>query len=58
MKSGPTSVIWIGALDQSDDLKFENELFFDAKPEHYNFANETPKITSAEMKALYAARNT
>lgn len=57
MKAGPVSVIWVGTLDQNDDLKFENELFFDAKPEHYSFANKTLKLTGDEMKALYAARN-
>ncbi|MFY0614654.1 MAG: GFA family protein [Hyphomicrobiaceae bacterium] len=56
MKSGQTSVIWVGALDEGDDLKFENELFIDSKPTHYSFANETQKLTGAEMKALYAAR--
>ena len=54
MKDGPTSVIWVGALDHSDDLKLENELFFDAKPGHYCFENTTLKLTSDEMKALYA----
>ncbi len=55
MKNGPTAVIWIGALDESDDLTLENELFFDAKPDHYCFANETVKLTGEQMKALYAA---
>ena len=56
MKNGATAVIWLGALDDSDDLTFENELFFDSKPEHYDFANETLKLTGAEMRALYAGR--
>ena len=43
------------AFDESDTFKLTSEIFIDDKPDHYAFANDTKKMTGAEVFAAFAA---
>lgn len=45
-------------LDGADDLVLTQQIFIDEKPAYYDFANETPKLTGAEVFAAFAAKGT
>ncbi len=42
-----------GLFENLDDLTFNVQVFIDKKPEFYNFAEETKKMTEAEVFAMY-----
>lgn len=46
-----------GVLDDSSRLELKSQIFIDEKPEWYAFANDTPKLTGAEVFALYAPKD-
>ena len=41
------------ALDLKDEPKLTSEIFIDSKPAYYSFANDTTKMTGAEVFAKY-----
>jgi hypothetical protein len=43
------------AFDDTSDFKLVSEIFIDEKPAHYAFANDTKKMTGAEVMAAFAA---
>ena len=47
-------IVSIGALDDQDGFVLDSEIFVDEQPDFYAFANETTKMTGAEVFALYA----
>lgn len=47
-------VVCAGLLDNQDGLAFTSQIFIDAKPAFYDFANETKNMTEAEFIATYA----
>ena len=46
-----------GAIAQSNRLDFTVEIFFDDKPAYYAFANQTQKMTGAEVAAAWASKS-
>ncbi len=42
-------------FDGGPELKLDHEIFIDEKPEYYSFANETRKMTGAEVFANFSA---
>lgn len=44
----------LGLLDNPDELSLTEEIFIDEKPTVYSFANDTKKMTGAEIFALFA----
>lgn len=44
----------LGLLENADQLKFHMQIFVDKKPAHYEFANDTERMTEAEVFAKYA----
>ena len=44
-----------GALDDSSGLALSIEVYIDAKPDFYAFANDTRKMTEADIMAMVAA---
>ena len=44
-----------GALDDISDAKLALEIFVDDKPDYYDFAQETKKMTGAEVLAAFAS---
>jgi hypothetical protein len=45
----------IEAFDDTDDFRMARQIFFDSKPDHYSFSNDTVKLTGAEVIAAYTA---
>ena len=45
-----------GLLDDQSGLTFTGQIFIDEKPDWYTFANETKKMTGAEVFAMYAPK--
>ena len=43
-----------GTLDDQSHITFGTQVFIDEKPDYYEFANDTKKLTGAELFALYA----
>jgi hypothetical protein len=42
------------AFDEVGDFTFETEIYIDEKPANYAFANDTKKMTGAEVEAQFA----
>ncbi|MEL6371311.1 MAG: GFA family protein [Pseudomonadota bacterium] len=55
MKDGSFISINAGSLDDQSDLEFTTEIFIDEKPPHYSFAEDTKKMTGAEVIAAFSA---
>ncbi len=53
-KDGAHIVVSAQAFDDPYVFSFTSEIFIDDKPGNYAFANETQKMTNAEVYALYA----
>lgn len=47
-----------GALDEQSGFTLTQQIFIDEKPDYYDFANETPKLTGAEVMAAFEAKAT
>lgn len=45
-----------GVLDDQCGLVLTAQIFIDEKPDYYDFANETPKLTGAEVFAAFDAK--
>ena len=56
LKAGGFNAVWIGALDESEDMTLASQVFTDQRPEHYAFANKTTDMTGDEVKAAFAGR--
>lgn len=50
-----TFYVSMGTLDQTDGIDLKGEVFIDSKPAGYSFAQDTEKLTGAELMALFAA---
>jgi len=44
----------VGLFDELEDFELKCQVFIDAKPLFYSFANETSDMTAAEVFAKYA----
>ena len=47
--------VLVGALDDMADAKLTLEIFTDEKPGYYDFAQDTKKMTGAEVMAMFAS---
>ena len=47
-------IVSVGALDDQDGFVLDSEIFVDEQPPFYAFANETTKMTGAEVFAMFA----
>lgn len=47
------TALMAGSLDDQDGLSLTDEIFVDCKPVYYGFANETKKLTEAEVMAQF-----
>ena len=57
LKDGSFHTANAGPLDGLDEAKFALEIFVDEKPAYYDFAQDTKKLTGAEVMALFAGGN-
>ncbi len=53
MKDNSYNAVHIGVLENSDDLEFRTQLFVEAKPSHYAYANDTAMVTGEELFAMF-----
>lgn len=51
----PDYFLSVGLLDDPSDVTMTQEIYIDRKPAGWGFANETEKLTGAQVEALYAA---
>ena len=54
LKAGGMTMTSVQAFDDPSAFAFENEIYIDSKPGNYAFAGERPRLTSAEVEAMYA----
>lgn len=54
LKESGQHMIPVGVFESDDNLVFDSQVFIDEKPSFYSFANETKKMTGAELFAKYA----
>ena len=53
MKDRSYTVIYTGAFDATDDLPLMGEIYVDEQPGTYAFANETRRMTGADVAAAF-----
>ena len=44
----------VGLFDNSEELKFDHQIFIDEKPDYYSFSNETKNMTGEEVIAQFS----
>jgi hypothetical protein len=54
MKNGGFMNFPLGLLDGTEGFKFNTEIYVDAKPGNYEFANNTNKMTEAQVLEKFA----
>ncbi len=50
---GPIHAIPIGLFDEQSEIPFRAEIYIDDKPDYYEFANPTKKMTGAEFRSKF-----
>lgn len=45
----------LGLFDNTEDFKFDVQIYVDHKPDHYEFANKTEMMTEAEVIAKFGS---
>lgn len=45
------TAVSVDALDDGADLKLKRHIYVDSQPAHYAFADDTPRVTEAELMA-------
>jgi len=55
MPEADLHTVIVGVLDDVSDAKFTLEIFTDEKPDYYDFAQDTQKMTGAEVLAAFAS---
>jgi hypothetical protein len=46
----------LGTLENNDEYKFKLQIFVDSKPSNYSFADNTKKMTEAEVLAVFSKK--
>lgn len=54
LKAGGMTAVSAQAFDDPATFPFENEIYIDSKPANYDFAGDRPRLTGAEVVALFA----
>lgn len=52
-KAAGIHAVPIGLFDDQSGLPFKAEIFIDGKPDYYEFANQTAKMTGDQFRAKY-----
>lgn len=50
-KPDAMTIVAVDAFDESEDLKLGRHIYIDAKPAHYDFKDDCPRLTEAELLA-------
>ncbi|QDZ02870.1 GFA family protein [Nitratireductor mangrovi] len=56
-QDGKNQHVSVHTFDDAAAFRFASEIFIDRKPGNYDFANETRKMTEAEVFALYGPKS-
>ena len=48
---GAMLIVSVDALEDADDITLHRHIYVDAKPDRYEFADDRPRITEAELMA-------
>jgi len=54
LKAGGMTMVSVQAFDDPGSFAFEDEIYVDSKPGNYAFAGDRPRLTGAEVEAMYA----
>ena len=54
LKAGGMTMVSVQAFDDPGAFGFESEIYIDSKPANYDFAGDRPRLTGAEVEAMYA----
>ena len=54
LKQSRQYFIPLGIMDKSKDLHFTHQVYYDHKPDNYEFKNDTQTMTEAEIIAMYS----
>lgn len=54
LKAGGMTAVSVQAFDDPSQFVFENEIYIDSKPANYAFEGERPRLTGAEVEAMFA----
>ena len=52
LKETGEHMVCAGIFDDEDGLSFRSQVFIDAKPDYYSFAEDTENLTGAELFAM------
>ena len=52
VKDTGAHMVCAGIFDDEDGLSFRSQVFIDAKPDYYSFAEDTENLTGEELFAL------
>lgn len=55
LKESGQHFVAVGLFENEERFIFDHQVFIDKKPSFYSFANETKKITEAELFAKYSS---
>lgn len=53
MQDGSHATVSVASLESSEGFTFTKEIFIDEKPDFYSFAQDTDKMTGAEVIAMF-----
>ncbi|AZZ35984.1 aldehyde-activating protein [Bdellovibrio sp. qaytius] len=56
LKGGDFHTFPLGLFKDTEDFKFDVQIFTDHKPKHYDFANATKMMTEAEVLAMFGGK--
>ncbi|MFD2235867.1 GFA family protein [Aureimonas populi] len=56
MSDGSSAAVAMHVFTDTEGFVFAEEIFIDEKPPHYSFANDTRKLTGAEVMAQFASQ--
>lgn len=54
MKAGGMTAVAVQAFDDPAAFALESEIYIDSKPGSYAFAGDRPRLTAAEVEAMFA----
>ena len=54
-KDGKGLAVWLGTIDDHEDMTFGSQIYIDRKPDNYGFADRTGNLTGDQVIALFRA---
>ena len=57
LKGTGEHMVSVGLFEDNENFVFDNQVFIDEKPGFYSFAEDTKKLTGAELFAMFSEEN-